>query len=512
MSLVPIKRALISVSDKTGLEPLGRALAEAGVAIVSTGSTAKTLQQAGVPVTEVSEVTGFPESLDGRVKTLHPKIHGGILADRTLPSHVEQLEQLNIDAIDLVVVNLYPFVKTVQSGAGFDDTIEQIDIGGPAMVRAAAKNHKNVLIVVDPSDYDQVIGMVEAGGSTSETRRQFATKAFGHTASYDTHVAAWLASVDNTAEAPSQVGIVGELADVLRYGENAHQRSALYSRPSVTPGLAQASVIQGKAMSHNNYLDADAALRAAFDHEQPCVAIIKHQNPCGIATATNLADAYRDAHACDPVSAFGGVIATNRSITGEVATLIADVFTEVIIAPGVDDDARAIFAEKKNLRVVVLPDTFAPETIEYRMISGGLLRQDVDRQFAAASQWTLAAGEPADADTLASLEFAWRAVRAVKSNAILLANNTATVGIGMGQVNRVDSCHLAVNRAGERATGSVAASDAFFPFPDGLQVLLDAGVRAVVQPGGSVRDDEVIALAKERGVTLYLTGERHFFH
>lgn len=512
MSLVPIKRALISVSDKTGLEPLGKALAKAGVAIVSTGSTAKTLQQAGVPVTEVSEVTGFPESLDGRVKTLHPKIHGGILADRTLPSHVEQLEHLDIDPIDLVVVNLYPFVKTVQSGASFEDTIEQIDIGGPAMVRAAAKNHKNVLIVVDPGDYDHVIGMVEAGGSGSDTRRQFATKAFGHTASYDTHVAGWLAQADDTSEAPSQVGIVGELADVLRYGENAHQRSALYSRPSVTPGLAQASVIQGKAMSHNNYLDADAALRAAFDHEQPCVAIIKHQNPCGIATATHLADAYRNAHACDPVSAFGGVIATNRLITGEVATLIADVFTEVIIAPGVDDDARAIFAEKKNLRVVVLPDGFAPETIEYRMISGGLLRQDVDNQFAPASQWTLAAGDPVDADTVASLEFAWRAVRAVKSNAILLADGTATVGIGMGQVNRVDSCHLAVTRAGDRARGSVAASDAFFPFPDGLQVLLDAEVRAVVQPGGSVRDDEVIALARDRGVTLYLTGERHFFH
>jgi len=512
VSLVPIKRALISVSDKTGLEPLGKALVKAGVAIVSTGSTAKTLQQVGVSVTEVSEVTGFPESLDGRVKTLHPNIHGGILADRTLPSHVEQLETLGIDAIDLVVVNLYPFVRTVQSGAGFDDTIEQIDIGGPAMVRAAAKNHKNVLIVVDPSDYGRVIEMIGSGGSTIDARRQFATKAFGHTASYDTHVASWLASTDDTLDAPAQVGIVGDLTDVLRYGENAHQRSALYSRPSVTPGLAQAEVIQGKAMSHNNYLDADAALRAAFDHDEACVAIIKHQNPCGIATATNLADAYRHAHACDPVSAFGSVVATNRPITGEVASLIADVFTEVIIAPGVDDDAREIFAEKKNLRVVVLPEGFAPETIEYRMISGGLLRQDVDNRFAPASEWTLAAGEPADQDTLASLEFAWRAVRAVKSNAIVLAEGTATVGIGMGQVNRVDSCHLAVTRAGDRARGSVAASDAFFPFPDGLQVLLDGGVRAVVQPGGSVRDDEVIALATERGVTLYLTGERHFFH
>ena len=512
MSFVPIKRALISVSDKTGLEELGSALSAAGVAIISTGSTAKTLAHAGVPVTEVSEVTGFPESLDGRVKTLHPKIHGGILADRTLASHVEQLDTLGIDAIDLVVVNLYPFVKTVQSGASFDDTIEQIDIGGPAMVRAAAKNHKNVLIVVDPSDYHTVIDMVASGGSTNDVRREFATKAFGHTAAYDTHVASWLAAEDDAATAPLQVGIVGELTDVLRYGENAHQRSALYSRPSANPGLAQAEVIQGKAMSHNNYLDADAALRAAFDHEKPCVAIIKHQNPCGIATDSDLAEAYRQALACDPVSAFGGVVATNRPITAEVAALIADVFTEVIIAPGVDAEAAKIFAEKKNLRVVVLPEGFAPESIEYRMISGGVLRQDVDNHFAPASAWTLAAGEPADAGTLSALEFAWRAVRAVKSNAILLADNTATVGIGMGQVNRVDSCHLAVSRAGDRALGSVAASDAFFPFPDGLQVLLDAGVRAVVQPGGSVRDDEVIALAKERGVTLYLTGERHFFH
>jgi phosphoribosylaminoimidazolecarboxamide formyltransferase / IMP cyclohydrolase len=512
VSFVPIKRALISVSDKTGLEELGSALNAAGVAIVSTGSTAKTLAQAGIAVTEVSEVTGFPESLDGRVKTLHPSIHGGILADRTLDSHVEQLATLGIDAIDLVVVNLYPFVKTVQSGAGFDDTIEQIDIGGPAMVRAAAKNHKNVLIVVDPSDYHTVIDMVASGGSTNDVRRKFATKAFGHTAAYDTHVASWLAATDDSAPAPLQVGIVGELTDVLRYGENAHQRSALYSRPSATPGLAQAQVIQGKAMSHNNYLDADAALRAAFDHDKPCVAIIKHQNPCGIATNSDLVEAYRQALACDPVSAFGGVVATNRPITAEVAALIADVFTEVIIAPGVDAEAAKIFAEKKNLRVVVLPEGFAPESIEYRMISGGLLRQDVDNHFASASSWTLATGEPADAGTLSALEFAWRAVRAVKSNAILLAQNTATVGIGMGQVNRVDSCHLAVSRAGDRASGSVAASDAFFPFPDGLQVLLDAGVRAVVQPGGSVRDDEVIALAKERGVTLYLTGERHFFH
>ena len=511
MTLTPIRRALISVSDKTDVVTLGKALADAGVTIISTGSTAKTLAAEGIAVTEVSEVTGFPESLDGRVKTLHPSIHGGILADRTLPSHVEQLDTLGIEGIDLVVVNLYPFVKTVQAGAGFEDTIEQIDIGGPAMVRAAAKNHKNVIIVVDPADYGDVISMVKSGGSTPAARRQFAQKAFTHTATYDTHVANWFAHA-NSEDTPETVGIVGELVAPLRYGENAHQHSALYSRPTAQPGLAQAKVLQGKAMSHNNYLDGDAALRAAFDHQKPCVAIIKHQNPCGIATADDLAEAYRLALACDPVSAFGGVIATNRPITADVAALIAEVFTEVIIAPAVDEAAMAVFAEKKNLRVVVLPEGFRPESTEYRMISGGLLRQDVDNRFAPAATWQLVSGEAADPDTLASLEFAWRACRAVKSNAILLASGTATVGIGMGQVNRVDSCHLAVTRASDRAVGSVAASDAFFPFPDGLGVLLDAGVRAVVQPGGSVRDDDVIALAKKRGVTMYLTGERHFFH
>jgi phosphoribosylaminoimidazolecarboxamide formyltransferase/IMP cyclohydrolase len=425
---------------------------------------------------------------------------------------MSQLETLGIDPIDLVVVNLYPFVDTVAAGASFDDTIEQIDIGGPAMVRAAAKNHKSVLVVVDPHDYSDVVDTVEAGGSTADARRRFATKAFGHTARYDTHVADWLASTDEEVWAPQQVGIVGQLATVLRYGENAHQRSALYTRPTPHPGLAQARVHQGKPMSHNNYLDSDAALRAAFDHEEPCVAIIKHQNPCGIATGRTLAEAYQAALACDPVSAFGGVIATNRPVTGDVARLIADVFTEVIIAPAIDGDAEAVFATKANLRTVVLPEGFAPGQVEYRMISGGMLRQDVDNQFAPRAAWQLVSGEPADDATLRSLEFAWRAVRSVKSNAILLAHDTATVGIGMGQVNRVDSCHLAVRRAGNRAVGAVAASDAFFPFPDGLEVLVEAGVRAVVQPGGSIRDDDVIALAKQRDVTLYLTGERHFFH
>jgi phosphoribosylaminoimidazolecarboxamide formyltransferase / IMP cyclohydrolase len=512
VTTLPIRRALVSVSDKTQLVELGRALHDANISIVSTGSTAKTLAEAGVAVTEVSQVTGFPESLDGRVKTLHPKIHGGILADRSLPTHVEQLEQLGIEGIDLVVVNLYPFVKTVEAGASFIDTIEQIDIGGPAMVRAAAKNHSNVLIVVDPVDYGELIDIVHAGGSTDDTRRRFATKAFGHTADYDTHVASWLASTTDPGSVPDQVGIVGHLATTLRYGENAHQQAALYTRSGGSPGLAQAEVRQGKPMSYNNYLDADAALRAAWDHEDACVAIIKHQNPCGIATADSLTQAYTQALACDPVSAFGGVIATNRPINAEVATLMAEVFTEVIIAPGVDEEALRIFGEKKNLRVVVLPEGFRPDDVEYRMISGGVLRQDTDNTFQPSTEWQLVAGEPADASTLRSLDFSWRAVRAVKSNAIVLARGTATVGIGMGQVNRVDSCHLAITRAGERAKGSVAASDAFFPFPDGLQVLIEGGVSAIVQPGGSVRDDEVIALANTHKVTMYFTGERHFFH
>ena len=512
MTLLPIRRALVSVSDKTQLVELGRALHAANISIVSTGSTAKTLAKAGIDVTEVSQVTGFPESLDGRVKTLHPKIHGGILADRSLASHVDQMAELGIEGIDLVVVNLYPFVKTVAAGASFTDTIEQIDIGGPAMVRAAAKNHSNVLVVVDPGDYDELSSIVGAGGSTLDTRRRFATKAFGHTADYDTHVASWLAGTIDPDSAPHQVGIVGHLASTLRYGENAHQQAALYTRTSGSPGLAQAHVRQGKPMSYNNYLDSDAAIRAAWDHDEACVAIIKHQNPCGIATAATLTEAYTQALACDPVSAFGGVVATNRPISAEAATRMADVFTEVIIAPHVEEEALRIFGEKKNLRVVELPEGFRPDDVEYRMISGGVLRQDTDNTFAPASQWQLVAGEPADAATLSSLDFAWRAVRAVKSNAILLAQGTSTVGIGMGQVNRVDSCHLAVTRAGDRAAGAVAASDAFFPFPDGLQVLIDGGVSAVVQPGGSVRDDEVIALANAQGLTLYFTGERHFFH
>ena len=499
------QRALISVSDKTGLLDVGRALAQAGIEIISTGSTAQTLRDAGIDALDVSEVTGFPESLDGRVKTLHPKIHGGILADLRKDSHVKALEALDITAIGLVVVNLYPFVDTVASGAGAEDVIEQIDIGGPAMVRAAAKNHANVAVVVDPGAYPDLIESLSQGGTTPEQRQVFARNAFWHTARYDAAVAGWMSGGDFAS-------IHGEKLDDLRYGENSHQSAAVFANTLGQPGLAWARVIQGKAMSYNNYVDADAALRAAYDHQDPTVAIIKHQNPCGIASAPSLVGAHQLAHACDPVSAFGGVIAANRAVDGDTARSIVEIFTEVVVAPGFSAEALAVFAKKANIRVVELPAGFAPEPQEIRQISGGFLHQDADRHFASASEWTLVAGAQPDQATMESLSFAWRAVRAVKSNAILLARGTASVGIGMGQVNRVDSCHLAVLRAGERAAGSVAASDAFFPFADGAAVLIDAGITAIVQPGGSVRDDEVIQAASEAGVTMFFTGERHFFH
>lgn len=498
------QRALISVSDKTGLLDLGRSLHDRGVALVSTGSTAATLRDAGIPVLDVSEVTGFAEALDGRVKTLHPSIHGGILADLRKPEHVSALEDLDIEPFGLVVVNLYPFVETVASGAQGEDVIEQIDIGGPAMVRAAAKNHANVAIVVDPSGYEALLEELNAGGTTHEFRRQLAADAFAHTARYDSAVSDWFADGSRQSFHADRVG-------ELRYGENSHQRASVFASPNST-GLAVAEVIQGKEMSYNNYLDAEAALRAAFDHEAPTVAIIKHQNPCGIASDATLARAHRLAHECDSVSAFGGVIASNRVIDGETARSIAEIFTEVVVAPGFDDEALRVFGEKKNLRVARLPEGFTPPASEWRHISGGVLIQDTDQRFAPASEWTQVCGAEVDSETLESLEFAWRAVRAVKSNAILLAQGLASVGIGMGQVNRVDSARLAVERAGERAAGSVAASDAFFPFPDGLEILLEAGVKAIVQPGGSVRDDEVTASASAAGVALFHTGERHFFH
>ncbi|MFD6071940.1 bifunctional phosphoribosylaminoimidazolecarboxamide formyltransferase/IMP cyclohydrolase [Amycolatopsis lurida] len=512
----PVRRALIGVSDKAGLLELATGLHAAGVEIVSTGGTAKVIANAGVPVTPVEEVTGFPESLDGRVKTLHPRVHAGLLADRERPEHVEQLKQLDIAPFDLLVVNLYPFTQTVASGASPEDCVENIDIGGPAMVRAAAKNHSSVAVVVDPARYEWVLERVAAGGFELADRKRLAAQAYAHTAAYDTAVAAWFANVYAPADDsgfPDFTGASWERGDVLRYGENPHQKAALYKH--WRPGLAHAEQLHGKAMSYNNYVDTDAARRAAYDFEAPAVAIIKHANPCGIAVGEDIAEAHRKAHACDPVSAYGGVIATNRPVSREAAEQISEVFTEVVLAPDFDAEALEILQRKKNVRLLKLPAITSPDPIEFRPISGGMLVQTVDTIAAEGddpANWTLATGAPADERTLADLEFAWRSLRAVKSNAILLANDGATVGVGMGQVNRVDSSRLAVSRAGDRAKGSVAASDAFFPFPDGLEVLLKAGVRAVVQPGGSIRDAEVIAAAEAAGVTLYLTGTRHFAH
>ncbi len=523
----PVRRALVSVYDKTGLVELATALHAAGVELVSTGSTASTIAGAGVPVTRVEELTGFPECLDGRVKTLHPRVHAGILADTRRPEHLAQLDELGVAAFELVVVNLYPFTQTVASGAAPDECVEQIDIGGPSMVRAAAKNHPSVAVVVDPARYDEVGAALAAGGFTLAQRRALAAQAFAHTAAYDTAVAGWFANAyapDETADESGFGAVVGAQwtrGEVLRYGENPHQSAALYlsDEGRAGHGLAGATQLHGKAMSYNNYVDADAAWRAAHDHgDAPTVAIIKHANPCGIAVGTDVADAHAKAHACDPVSAFGGVIATNQRVTLAAAEQIAPVFTEVVVAPGFDDDALALLTQKKNIRLLVV-DGPPSSTVELRAVSGGLLLQHVDRIDAAgddSASWTLAAGDAADEATLADLAFAWRAVRAVKSNAILLAQDGASVGVGMGQVNRVDSCRLAVERANTgdtpRARGAVAASDAFFPFADGLQVLLDAGVRAVVQPGGSVRDEEVVDAARKAGVTMFFTGERHFFH
>jgi phosphoribosylaminoimidazolecarboxamide formyltransferase/IMP cyclohydrolase len=523
---IPIRRALISVYDKTDLLELAAALAAAGVEIVSTGSTAKKIADAGHPVTEVSQVTGFPESLDGRVKTLHPSIHAGILADLRLEDHERQLAELGIEAFQLIVSNLYPFVETVASGASVDEVIEQIDIGGPAMVRSAAKNHANVAIVVSPASYPQIIKSLALGGTTLAQRQRLAGEAFAHTAAYDKAVAEYFADnvgireehplQSDTGETVEELELHGTLKQVLRYGENAHQAGALYVTDDGV-GIAQATQLNGKEMSYNNYVDADAALRTAYDVREPAVAIIKHAQPCGIAVANgadeSIADAHRRAHECDPVSAYGGVIAANRTVTLEMAQTVKGIFTEVIIAPDFEPEALALLQSKKDLRILRLPAGYHREPTELRQVSGGLLVQEADSfvDFSSA-EWKLVAGSEADAATRADLEFAWRAVRAVKSNAILLAHDGASVGVGMGQVNRVDACELAVKRAGDRSVGSVAASDAFFPFADGLQILLDAGVKAVAQPGGSIHDDESIAAAQAAGVTMYFTGERHFYH
>ncbi len=514
----PIRRALISVYDKTGLAELAVGLSEAGVTIVSTGSTAATIAAAGVPVTTVEDVTGFPECLDGRVKTLHPRVHAGILADLRNPDHARQLRELQVEPFDLVVGNLYPFVQTVRSGAGLEEIIEQIDIGGPSMVRAAAKNHASVAIVVNPAQYPDVVAAAQGEGFDLATRRRLAASAFAHTAAYDAAVASWCAQQldEPTSGWPAYTGLALQRAEVLRYGENPHQGAALYVDEAAEPGISQGTVLHGKAMSYNNYVDADAAVRAAFDFAEPAVAIIKHANPCGLAVGADVAQAHAKAHACDPVSAFGGVIAVNRPVTAAMAAQVAEVFTEVVVAPAFDDEAFQLLTRKKNLRLLELPDGYHRPGLEMRQVSGGMLLQQADSIDAEGDDpatWTHVSGEPADEALLAELVFAWRAVRAVKSNAILLAKDGASVGIGMGQVNRVDSCRLAVDRAGaDRARGSVAASDAFFPFSEGPALLLAAGVRAIVQPGGSVRDQETIEAVQAAGVTMYLTGARHFNH
>ncbi|PSL04670.1 phosphoribosylaminoimidazolecarboxamide formyltransferase/IMP cyclohydrolase [Haloactinopolyspora alba] len=516
----PVRRALISVYDKTGLDDLARGLAQAGVEIVSTGSTAARIADAGVPVTRVEELTGFPECLDGRVKTLHPAVHAGLLADLRHDAHRDQLAELGIEPFTLLVSNLYPFAETVASGAGAEDVVEKIDIGGPSMVRGAAKNHANVAVVTDPASYDDVLAAVRAGGFTLAERQRLAAAAFVHTATYDVHVASWMGSEQAPSDDPvfpAWIGGTWDRTSVLRYGENPHQAAALYRSGQGAPGLAGAEQLHGKEMSYNNFVDADAAWRCAHDFDQPAVAVIKHANPCGIAVGTGIAEAHRKANATDPVSAYGGVIAANSAVTEEAAQQIAKIFTEVVVAPDFEPAAVEILTQKKNIRLLrVAPsDTADAEAVETRRISGGLLVQQVDRVDAPGddpSAWTLAAGEPADEATLADLVFAWRASRSVKSNAILLAADGAAVGVGMGQVNRVDAARLAVARAAERAAGSVAASDAYFPFDDGARVLLEAGVRALVQPGGSVRDDDVVAAAREYGVPMYFTGSRHFFH
>jgi phosphoribosylaminoimidazolecarboxamide formyltransferase/IMP cyclohydrolase len=527
----PIRRALVSVYDKSGLEPLAVALQEAGVTVVSTGTTAKVIAAQGVAVTTVEELTGFPECLDGRVKTLHPKVHAGILADTSNPEHVRQLDELDVEPFDLVVSNLYPFRDTVASGASVKECVEQIDIGGPSMVRAAAKNHASVAVVTSPDAYGRLVEALESGGFTLAQRQRLAAEAFAHTAAYDNAVASWMGTVladtsDGTAF-PAYTGATWERAEALRYGENPHQAAALYRHER--PGIAHAEQLHGKAMSYNNYVDADAAARAAHDHgDPPTVAIVKHANPCGIAVADDLVTAYDKAHACDPTSAYGGIIATNQTVTAEMVEHTKGVFTEVIVAPNFDEEALDLLRQRKNLRVLRLPSDMQRlrDPIEARPLSGGILVQTPDRVDAVVrdetgaviggddpAYWRLVSGEPADEAMTADLAFAWRAIRAVKSNAILLAKNGASVGVGMGQVNRVDSCRLAVSRAGaERAAGSVAASDAFFPFPDGLEILLEAGVRAVVAPGGSIRDEAVVAAADRAGVTMYFTGTRHFTH
>jgi phosphoribosylaminoimidazolecarboxamide formyltransferase / IMP cyclohydrolase len=525
---VPLRRALISVSDKSGLVEFAKALAERGVDLLSTGGTAAALSAAGIAVTDVAEVTGFPEMMDGRVKTLHPKIHGGLLALRNDPAHAASMEEHGIAGIDLLVVNLYPFEETIAGGADAATAIENIDIGGPAMIRAAAKNHGHVAVIVDPADYSDLIETfdVESGATPAELRRRLAAKAFARTAGYDAAIARWFAA-ETGIEFPSPISFSGRLAQKLRYGENPHQNAALYLTGDRRPGVATAIQIQGKELSYNNINDTDAAfeLVAEFDPDRTAaVAIIKHANPCGVAEAPTLVEAYLKALRCDPVSAFGGIVALNGTLDADAATEIVKIFTEVIIAPTATDEAKAIVAAKKNLRLLLadgLPDLSA-HGLTVRSVAGGLLVQSRDSGMIADKDLKVVTKRAPMPAERADLLFAWRIAKHVKSNAIVYAKDGATAGIGAGQMSRVDSAMIAARKAAEAAKaaglpeslakGSVVASDAFFPFADGLIAAAEAGATAIIQPGGSVRDEEVIAAADERGLAMVFTGMRHFRH
>jgi phosphoribosylaminoimidazolecarboxamide formyltransferase/IMP cyclohydrolase len=524
---IPVRRALISVSDKTGLEGLGQRLAAAGVELVSTGGTAGALRAAGLAVRDVAELTGFPEMMDGRVKTLHPMVHGGLLGIRANPEHAAAMATHGIPPIDLLVVNLYPFEATVARGASYDDCVENIDIGGPAMIRAAAKNHADVAVVVDAEDYEAVLAEIEAKGGTSlATRKRLAATAYARTAAYDAAVSGWMAAAVGE-ETPRRRAFAGTLAQTLRYGENPHQQAAFYVDGSARPGVATATQLQGKELSYNNINDTDAAyeLVAAYDPAQgPAVAIIKHANPCGVARGATLLEAYSKAYDCDRVSAFGGIVALNGPLDGPTAEKIAEIFTEVVIAPAADAAARQVFAAKKNLRLLItgaLPDPRAPR-LAWRQVSGGFLVQDHDiGHVGPANLKVVTRRAPTEAE-LADLMFAWTVAKHVKSNAIVYVKGGATVGIGAGQMNRVDSTRIAARKSADMAealglaeptaNGAVVASDAFFPFPDGLITAAEAGATALIQPGGSMRDAEVIAAADERGLAMVFTGQRHFRH
>ncbi|WP_454684352.1 bifunctional phosphoribosylaminoimidazolecarboxamide formyltransferase/IMP cyclohydrolase [Ancylobacter moscoviensis] len=537
----PIARALLSVSDKTGLVAFAQRLAAKGIELVSTGGTRKALAEAGLKVLDVADLTGFPEMMDGRVKTLHPAVHGGILAVRDDAAHRASMQEHGISPIDLVVVNLYPFEATVARGAGYDDCVENIDIGGPAMIRAAAKNHADVAVIVDSSSYETVLAEIEEkGGTTLVTRRKLAQLAYARTATYDGAIASWFAEVEakeaaakeaeakaEEVAAPQSRVFGGRLAEALRYGENPHQQAAFYVGGAARPGVATARQLQGKALSYNNLNDTDAAFEAVAEFDParaPAVVIVKHANPCGVAEGATLVEAYRKALACDPTSAFGGIVALNHTLDADAARAIVEIFTEVIVAPGATEEAAAIVGAKKNLRLLVtgaLPDPRGPG-LAVKSLAGGYLVQSRDNAVVDDMALKVVTKRAPTAKELADLAFAFRVVKHVKSNAIVYAKDLATVGIGAGQMSRVDSARIAAHKARDAAAtaglaepltkGSVVASDAFFPFSDGLITAIEAGATAVIQPGGSIRDNDVIAAADEAGIAMVFTGVRHFRH